>query len=85
MPWGLGWRVVASVEGAEAATPKEAMTPIRYRVKSGDSVWKLAKRFGVQIKEVLMMNGIVDARRVRPGQELLLPPAGSAAALTKKL
>lgn len=84
LPWGQGWRVVAGIEGAKAAKPKEAMTPIRYKVKSGDSVWKLAKRFGVQIKEVLMMNGIVDARRVRPGQELLLPPAGSAA-LTKQL
>jgi membrane-bound lytic murein transglycosylase D len=78
LPWGAGWRVVANLEGAKPATPKEAMTPIRYKVKSGDTLWGLAKRFGVRIKEVLLMNGIQNARRVRVGQELLLPPAGSA-------
>jgi len=79
LPWGAGWRAVANVEGAKAAKPKEAMTPIKYIVKSGDSLWKLARRFGVKVKEVLLMNGITNASRIRLGQELMLPPMGSAA------
>jgi membrane-bound lytic murein transglycosylase D len=78
LPWGTGWRVVANLKGAKPAKPKEAMEPIHYKVKRGDSIWGLAKRFGIKGKEVLLMNGISDPRRLRPGQELLLPPAGSA-------
>ena len=78
LPWGVGWRVVAALEGAKPAKPKEAMTPIRYKMRAGDTLWGLAKRFGIKVKEVLLMNGIQDARRVQLGQELLLPPAGSA-------
>src|SRR2546430_13138702 len=70
--------VCSSDLGAKPAKPKDAMDPIHYKVKPGDSLWALARRFGVKLKEVLVMNGITDARRLRPGQELLLPPAGSA-------
>jgi membrane-bound lytic murein transglycosylase D len=78
LPWGTGWRVVANLAGAKPARPKDALEPVRYRVRPGDSVWALSRRFGVKIKEVLLMNGVSDPRRIRPGQELLLPPPGSA-------
>jgi membrane-bound lytic murein transglycosylase D len=83
LPWGTGWRVVANLKGAKAARPKEAMEPIHYKVRAGDSIWKISRRFGVKMKEVMLMNGITDPRRVRPNQDLLLPPAGSAT-LTKE-
>jgi membrane-bound lytic murein transglycosylase D len=78
LPFGTGWRVVANLEGAKPAKPKDAMAPLQYKVKAGDSIWAVARRFGVKMKEVLLMNGITDPRRIRPGQELILPPAGSA-------
>jgi membrane-bound lytic murein transglycosylase D len=78
LPWGMGWRVVANLEGAKPARPKDVMEPIRYKVRAGDTIWTLARRFGVKMKEVLVMNGISDPRRIRVGQELLLPPPGSA-------
>jgi membrane-bound lytic murein transglycosylase D len=84
LPWGTGWRVVAGIEGSKPAKAREAMTPIKYVVKAGDSIWKLARRFGVKMQEVLHMNGIVRAGSLRVGQELILPPMGSAAMASRR-
>ena len=44
-----------------------------YRVKSGDSLIKIAKKFGVSTKEIIKANGLKKPYRLRVGQKLKIP------------
>jgi murein DD-endopeptidase MepM/ murein hydrolase activator NlpD len=44
-----------------------------YRVKSGDSVSKIAKQFSISMDAVIASNGISNARRLREGETLRIP------------
>ncbi len=46
---------------------------IVYRVRKGDSLWRIAQIHGVTIKRVAELNGIPHNARLSPGQELLVP------------
>ena len=51
------------------AAPREGS---RYhRVKAGDTLWSVAKRYGLEVAELRRMNGLSPkASRIRPGQRL---------------
>lgn len=53
-----------------------------YTVRSGDSLYKIARQYGVRTSELQRYNSITDARRVMPGTVLKVPggtvaPGGS--------
>lgn len=43
-----------------------------YRVREGDTMWSISRRFGVSVQELMAINGLDDPRRLRPGQLLLV-------------
>ena len=43
-----------------------------YRVRSGDSLWEIAERFGLRVADILSWNDISADRVLRPGQRLKL-------------
>jgi len=43
---------------------------IRYKVKSGDSLWTIAKRFGTSTKAIARINQIPVGKLLRPGDKL---------------
>ena len=45
----------------------------RYKVKSGDTVWRIAHNHGVTIKALLTINGIKDPSKLRIGKTLIIP------------
>ena len=45
---------------------------LRYRVKSGDSLWKIARRFGVTINEIMLVNRMKNPT-LRIGQVIYIP------------
>jgi len=45
---------------------------IKYIVKSGDSLWRIARRFGVTIQEIMALNGL-KSPRLRVGQIIYIP------------
>jgi len=45
----------------------------RYVVKSGDTVWRIAHNHKVSSKQLLEINGIKDASKLRIGRELIIP------------
>lgn len=58
-------------------TGKEPSSPSRqrYTVRQGDSIARIAQRFGVSVKNLLAWNGIDPAHPlIRPGQTLVLQP-----------
>lgn len=43
---------------------------IRYRVRPGDSLWKIARRFSTSTRAIARINGIRNPRSLRPGDHL---------------
>jgi LysM repeat protein len=64
----------ASAQAASAAAPKT------YRVERGDNLSRIAKRFGLTVKELMAANGLKAADRVEAGAKLTIPATGTAPA-----
>ncbi|MFH0953044.1 MAG: LysM peptidoglycan-binding domain-containing protein [Verrucomicrobiota bacterium] len=78
---------VAVEPAPSMAVPAESRT---YAVQNGDSLSKIASRFGVSSREIAELNGIKDANKIRVGQKIVLPeyakpvPPGAAPVHKKK-
>jgi len=51
----------------------EAKTGKLYIVEVGDSLWKIAQKFGTTVEKILACNEIANPNLIRPGQELVIP------------
>ena len=49
---------------------------LRYKVRRGDTVGAIARRYGVRASEIVALNGLRSAHRIRIGQVLELPVNG---------
>jgi len=57
-----------------AAIPlADRLTFRRYQIRPGDTLWEIARAQGAPAKAVAELNDIADPRRLRPGQELVIP------------
>lgn len=48
-----------------------------YNVKSGDTIWSLARKYGVSTRSLLEANGLTKSSVLRLGQELRIPVASA--------
>lgn len=65
---------------AYAKVPKEKRIRIvYYRVKGGDTLSKIARKYGVSVKAIASANGIRNYRKLRKGQNLTIPLHGYSA------
>jgi membrane-bound lytic murein transglycosylase D len=78
---GVGWTLLvprgdsagALAPAAAAASASRSTSATRtYRVRSGDTLAAIARHHGTSIDEVVRLNGIKNANRIRPGQRLLI-------------
>ena len=60
--------------------PMPAPTPAHqvYVVKKGDSVYKIAKRYGTTMEAIILANNLHNPNLIFPGQILLIPTAVSS-------
>lgn len=58
---------------SDTPTPTVTPTPIIYVIQKGDTLIPIARKFGVSVGEIQEANGIADPRRLRIGQEILIP------------
>lgn len=62
------------VAQAKPLVEKEEMVrPTRYRVRRGDTVYRISRRFGVSMDELVRVNALSDPDRLIPGSELIIP------------
>lgn len=52
-----------------------------YRVKAGDSLWLIARRFGVKAEDIAKANGISLEKKLQIGENLLIPSSSSKQAI----
>jgi membrane-bound lytic murein transglycosylase D len=70
VPKGKGEQFLSEFE---KIPDEERVTFVRHTVKKGDSIGRIASKYGVPDSAILKMNGIKDARRLKAGQSLLIP------------
>jgi LysM repeat protein len=55
------------------------VTPRLYRIKAGDTLGKIAKRFDITVADILAANPqITDPDKIIPGQVITIPPASGS-------
>jgi len=92
---GLGWKstifpgqVLKLSSAAATAAPAPAPAPVaaapaasgRYTIVKGDTISRIAARFGVSTQAVLTANGLSASSIIYPGQSVAIPGASSPAA-----
>ena len=64
--------IIDSIE--EAGTREDSdYSIIIYVVKKGDSLWKIAKKFGSTVDSIARINGIENKNEIYPGDKLFIP------------
>ena len=58
---------------AAKAPAASGPVPDTYKVEKGDNPYNIAKKFGVNYKELLTLNGVDDPTKLQIGQELKIP------------
>ena len=70
---------VSAVAAPAVAVPAAQQAPASYTVVRGDTVSRIASRFGLRTAEVLALNGLGWSSVIYPGQVLKLTAAAAAA------
>jgi membrane-bound lytic murein transglycosylase D len=64
----------APAEPSSGEVAREAAPVIRHRVAAGESLWSLARRYGVTVADLERWNGLRGGATLTVGQELVLGP-----------
>ena len=70
---------LALLAGLPARAQEDAGEHAVHVVQAGESLYRIALRYGVTIDEIAAANNIADSRRIYPGQQLRIPGASAAA------
>jgi murein DD-endopeptidase MepM/ murein hydrolase activator NlpD len=65
--------VIAMLGGTFFCESLFANEEIIHVVKSGDTIYGLAREYDVKVEEILFLNGIDDARKIQSGQRIRIP------------
>lgn len=57
----------------EARQPQPKAQVVHHRVKRGETIFEIAKRYGASVERILQANGIRKAHLVRAGSTLVIP------------
>ncbi|MYH57999.1 MAG: M23 family metallopeptidase [Boseongicola sp. SB0675_bin_26] len=75
----LAGSAIERADGTSGASP--ASVPVRHRVAAGETVFTIARHYGVSAESVSERNGLGPSPELRVGQYLVIPPAEAAGAI----
>ncbi|CAG7656525.1 3D domain-containing protein [Paenibacillus allorhizosphaerae] len=70
VPYPALERAEAATESTEPPLPE----PLLYEVRSGDTLYNIARSFDVSVQDLMALNEITNANRLSIGQRLSIPP-----------
>lgn len=82
IPVGRRRVVAAAPKTPPPAPPKRGSSPVRYVVRKGDSLWKIARHFNTTTQEIQSLNRLKGSR-LQIGQVLRIPRGSSAVSEVK--
>ncbi|SHF36295.1 LysM domain-containing protein [Desulfofundulus australicus DSM 11792] len=69
-----GRLVVGSQEGRiKVIGTNNGLSFFTYRVRPGDTLWLLARRYNVAVEEIIQFNGLTNPDRIYPGEFINIP------------
>ncbi|MBZ9632968.1 SPOCS domain-containing protein [Clostridium sp. FP1] len=66
-------KFLVDVYPIEGEVPKKKASITIYVVQSGDTLWKIAKKYNTTMQEVARVNGIEDPNVIKVSQKLMIP------------
>lgn len=66
------WQPATITTGRSTQAANNLIRKIGYRVRNGDSLWKIANRFNVSVNDIQRWNTLSGKSILRPGQQLTL-------------
>lgn len=66
------YRLSADMRRAMRRAVPGSGTKVVYRVRRGDSLWKISRRFGVSVNKLARWNGLSKRSVLRPGKRLVI-------------
>lgn len=64
--------VIPGISGSGGTTPPPTASS-KYTVKSGDTLYAIAKKYGLSVQQIVAANNIKNANLILPGQILTIP------------
>ena len=74
-------REIKTIEGVKSTTayqPPISGEKTTYIVKKGDTLWRIAKNYGVSVETILRTNHITNTKDLQVGQKLIIPTSGKS-------
>lgn len=72
-------------EGTQIIVPfREEGNFDKYIVQKGDTIYSIAQRYGVDVRDLLMLNGLDANDYIYPNQEILVPSQNLGIYITKE-
>ncbi len=78
---GAGKPQAKTKKAATASSGKQSVSTgdvVTYRLKRGDNLSRIARRYGVNVSLLKQVNNIYDVTRLQIGQKILVPVSGSS-------
>ena len=66
-------RIKATAPGTDTEEPVSAETKRYHNVSAGETLYRIAKRYGISVIELCRLNDISPNQAIHPGQKLLVP------------
>ncbi len=68
------------LENFNKIPPEERITFRRHKIKKGESIWTIAKKYNIPRDMIIKMNRLKNPRRIREGKYIIIPIRGLAKA-----
>lgn len=78
---GAAEKAEVSLAAATAEAPSGAPAASSHTVAPGESLWKIARRYGITVAELAARNSLPADGRLKAGQTLAIPAPGAGGAL----